>query len=441
MKFRKVARLTGLLVAAVVGRGWGAPQSAAEPPAGVVSSRVNSELPGWLRISGEERARFEYLAGVGFSTTDDRYLLNRLRLNLDLRPLRWLRFGFQAEDARVFGQNAQPAPASQKNSMDLRLGWVQAGTEESPVALRAGRQPLDFGDGRLLSDPNWSNVGRSFDAVRLTLRRGTAKLDLFSGTVVKADPVEFDEPAPASHFHGAYGSLGGIIPRAVIEPYLFWRLEHGYRNEAGGSGKLDEKTAGLRWAGVMAYGLDYAAEAAYQTGSWAGDRIGAWTLHWLVGHGKANVPRGRRFYLEYSRSTGDDDPHDGRRGTFDGLFASSHDKYGLSDLICSSNSAYLRTGVQFGLRRGVMAGASYNDFRLSDARDGLYAGGKLVARSTSGSAGAHVGQEADAQVQWQVSPATQMTAGYGYLFPGEFLKRTTAGIPYRILFWNLAQRF
>ncbi len=418
-----------------------APQSAPQPASAPVSDSINSRLPSWVRFSGEERVRMEQIAGQNFAAIGDLYVMNRLRLNLELRPLRWLLFSFQAEDARVFGQNADPAPASQKNAMDLRLGWVQLGGDEGAASLRLGRQRLDFGDGRLLADPNWSNVGRSFDAARLSLRRRLLKLDLFSGAAVKVDPTGFDEPAPGAHFYGAYGSLGGWIPRAVIEPYLFWRLEHTYKNEIGASGNLDEKTSGFRWAGKFGRSMDYTAEVALQTGSWAGDRISAWMVHWLLGYTLAGTKHRPRLYLEYDRNSGDRALKDGRHGTFDGLFAASHDKYGLTDLICSSNALHGRSGLQYPLHPKVTVGGAYNEFWLASASDGLYIGGKLLARSADGAAGTHVGREVDAQAQWSPSSVTQISAGYGRLFPGEFLRHTTSGMPYGIVFWNVAQRF
>lgn len=113
--------------------------------------------------------------------------------------------------------------------MGLRYGYLQVGTEEGPIVLRAGRQPLTLGDGRLVADSNWSNVGRSFDAARLTLHGGDLKVDLFSGVVAKVDPVGFDLPSPGAHFHGGYASVGEFVPRATLEPYFLWRLEHGYK--------------------------------------------------------------------------------------------------------------------------------------------------------------------------------------------------------------------
>lgn len=307
--------------------------------------------------------------------------------------------------------------------------------------LRAGRQSLDFGDARLVGDPNWSNVGRSFDAARLTLHRGRAKVDLFTGASVKVDPLNFDMPTPGEHFDGGYGSLKGLVPNATVDPYMFWRLEHGYRNEEGKLGNLSEKTMGMRWAGNLPARFDYTVEVAGQFGSWAGDGVRAWMGHWVAGRTLGSSSHRPRIFFEYNRSSGDSDPHNGIHGTFDPLFASPHDKYGLTDLFCSSNIVHLRPGVQYTVRRNVIVYAAYNDFDLASARDGLYVGGKIFARSINGTAGTHVGQEADFQTQWTPSRLTQLTLGYGRLFPGEFLEHTTAGVPYNILFLNIVQKF
>lgn len=406
-----------------------------------VSNEINTKLPAWLHFSGEERVRMEYIVGEGFKPIDDLYLLNRLRLNMEVIPTSWLKFKFQAEDARVLGQNTQPAPASQKDVMDLRLGYVQLGNEEGPVTLLAGRQRLDFGEGRLVADPNWSNVGKSFDATRVTLRRGQLKLDLFSGAVVKIDPVNFDLDTPGEHFDGAYGSLGGLLPNATIEPYMFWRMEHDYKDESGKVGNLDEKTIGFRWAGTLPVGFDYTTEIAGQTGSYARDPIGAWMGHWVVGQTLPNTRHRPRFFAEFNRASGDANPKDNVHGTFDSLFPASHDKFGLTDLFCSSNIVYVRPGFQYTVRPNLSIAMAYNDYWLASARDGLYFGGKIFARSANGAAGTHVGQEGDVQAQWTVSRVTQLAVGYGRLLPGEFLQHTTTGVPYNVVFLNLAQRF
>ena len=72
----------------------------------LLSDNVNAELPKWLRLGGEYRARVEGFTGGGFKrNTEDAYLLSRLRINMYLLPTSWLRFGFQGQDAHVFWKN------------------------------------------------------------------------------------------------------------------------------------------------------------------------------------------------------------------------------------------------------------------------------------------------------------------------------------------------
>jgi hypothetical protein len=82
----------------------------------------------WLQLGGEIRERMETLEGVGFVDKDNTYLLERLRLNLNLVPLSGLRFVFQAQDSRAFFTDVSPAP---RDPMDLRIGYMQLGNSES----------------------------------------------------------------------------------------------------------------------------------------------------------------------------------------------------------------------------------------------------------------------------------------------------------------------
>ncbi len=293
----------------------------------------------------------------------------------------------------------------------------------------------------MLADPNWSNVGRSFDGGRVTLRRGAKKVDLFSGIAVKGDPTGFNYSTPGEHFHGVYGSLGKMIPNATIEPYLFWRLEHGYKNERGQLGHLDEKSIGFRWVGTLPYGFDYGAEMAKQLGSYAGDPVKAWAGHWVVGHTLPDTRHRPRLFAELNRASGDANAKDGVRGGFDPLFPSTHDKLGITDVFTWINLVHLRSGFEYTLNPRIKLAAAYNSFWLADAHDGAYVGGKLLARSATGGDGRHIGQQADVQGTYTMARGTQLNIGYGHLFPGGFLQRVTAGNAYQIVFCNVVQRF
>jgi hypothetical protein len=416
----------------------------AKPASAVPSDRLNKELPSWLRFSGEERARVEGWSGLGFQRgAGDLFALNRLRVNLQVAPSRWLKFTFQGQDSRVLGGNVKPAPASQKDSLDLRVAYVELGdAEKAPVALRVGRQSLAFGEGRLVADPSWGNTGRTFDAVRATVRHGKMRLDAFAASVVRMKDGEFNKRVDGDNFHGLYGSLQDLVPNATVEPYLFWRLAPRVKGESGTAGKLDSKTAGVRWVGKLPVGFDYGVEIASQGGRYAGDRISAWASHFVLGHTLPDPRRLPRVFAEYNHASGDENPGDGRRGAFDQLYPSAHDKFGMADQFMWSNLRHARAGFEIKVRPSLALMSGYHSFWLARPRDGLYApGAKLVARVADGGAGSHVGQEFDAQALWTLSKSTQVNIGYAHIFPGLFLRRAVHGVQQNFVFLNLAQRF
>ena len=98
--------------------------------------------------------------------------------------------------------------------------------------------------------------------------------------------------------------------------------------ESGTRGRLESVTVGARWVGKLPAGLDYNTEMALQRGSLASDDISACAGHWLVGR-TTGTKATLRLSGEYNYASGDSDPTDGRRNTFDGkLYPTGHDKYG-----------------------------------------------------------------------------------------------------------------
>ena len=158
----------------------------------------------------------------------------------------------------------------------------------------------------------------------------------------------------------------------------------------------------------------------------------AWAGHGVVGKTLSGVPAAPRLFGEYNYASGDADQTDGTRGTFDQLYPTGHDKLGLSDQVGWKNIHNARAGVEFRPSSKWLVAGSYHSWWLASPTDALYsASGALVARSTAGTAGSHVGQEIDAQVSFAYSPQLQIGGGYSHLVPGEFLKNTTPGHSYK----------
>lgn len=405
------------------------------------SGYVNSELPRWLKLSAAERVRMETLDDVGFLPGGNTYLLHRLRLNLVATPRTWLNFTFQTQDARVFFTNVSPVPSTQKDPIDLRLGYVQIGNgEEGPVSLQFGRLRLDYGEGRLLGDGDWSNVGRSFDAARMIFHYRKLRVDAFSGI---SDKIYIDgvaTPTLGEHFDGLYGSLDRVVPNAVVEPYLLWKMEHHVKGEIVKTGNLDEKTIGFRWLGKLPLGLDYGMESAMQRGSQATEPISAWAAHLVMGFTLPNAKHLPRFFSEFNEGSGDKNAKDGVHGTFDTLFPSAHDKLGLADLFCWANIVHGRGGFQYRVRPTLTLGLADNSFWLANRHDGVYSSSKLTIAS-NGSEGKYLGQEPDFQARLNATSRTQIDFAAGHIFAGEFLQKSSHGAGFNNVVVGVTQGF
>jgi len=399
----------------------------------LLSDDLNGEFPKWLRLSAEYRARVEGYTGGGFKpNSEDGYFLSRVRINMFLLPTTWLKFGFQGQDAHVFGKNQNPAAPPYQDSMDLRQAYIELGdTEKKTVGIRAGRQELAFGDERLIGNANWLNTARSFDGLRGTLRHGGYRVDLFAARVVKLQDAEFDWSTPGNNLYGIYGGIEKLVPKATVEPYFLWRRQSGLKTELGTPGISNFGTVGVRWVGKFPANFDYGTEMDKQAGSQGTYTISAWAGHWVLGQTLVNARFKPRFSVEYNYASGDRNPKDGTRGTFDQLYPTAHDKYGLADQVGWKNIRNARAGLDLKLANKWGLTGRYDAWWLADPHDALYsAASAVIARNTAGTAGRFVGQELDSVLAYNFSRYLQVSGGYGHIFPGTFLNHTTPGDSY-----------
>jgi hypothetical protein len=381
-------------------------------------------------VRGEFRERAESARNAGFvDGRHDTYFLTRVRVTATATG-KTLGATVQVHDARVAHKTIGSTGAPFKAAFDLRQAFVDAGGAEAPIAVRAGRQEIAFGDQRLVGHTNWLNSGRTFDAARVTLRTKAAHVDLFAASVVRILDDELDKSGNGNRFAGAYAGSGRILPRGTVEPYVFWRRDVNQLAEAGVRDSLNQLTTGARLVGRLPARLDYNVEMVIQRGSLGPDNVRAWAGHGQL-RGTLPGPAIPHVSGEYNYASGDADPADGIRGTFDQLYPTAHDKYGLADLVGWRNIHHARIGFDFTPITATPISVNYHSYWLAERRDALYAaGGAPLARVAAGAASAHVGQEIDVQVSRPLTPHLALAAGYSHLFTGRFLKQATPGESY-----------
>ncbi len=360
-------------------------------------SGLNRALPKWLRFSTDEQVRLEGFRGDKFTRGNaDSFLQNRSRFGMKLEAASWLRFEFQGLDARLWYRDAKPHVPPFKDTFDLRLAFVEIGGGENPVAVRFGRQELFFGEERLLGAAFWTNTGRSFDAVRATYKKPGVRIDAFASSVVVLRDGDVGDHQPGNNLHGVYTAFDKVIPNATFEPYVYWRLNQRLKTEHGTKGDLDFFTYGLRWVGKMPANFDYNIDMALQRGSLGTDKIAAWAGHWVLCR-KLDGPWKPRLLTEYNYASGDNDPKDGRHQTFDQLYPTGHEKYGINDQVGWRNVHHARNGIEFIPHLKWTLYVKHSAFWLANARDALYSATSaiVVPPVRDGSAGRFVGNEID----------------------------------------------
>ena len=349
-----------------------------------------------------------------------------------------------------------------KNLFEDELG-------EGTLTLRLGRQELSYGDQRLVSPLDWSNVARAWDAARLIIDvpnvPGELQLDIFASIIrdtVSAEtgggPAGVTSVDEKQGFHGLNASFTDIRPvnawgwtdgegkkhpflgKHQLDFYAFYRdLADGvFTAEDGGTGDVDDLTLGTRLAGEAlrsseGAGFDYSGEVALQTGEFGGeDEIRAYGYALTAGYTFAGIYLGEtkaRLGIEYDHGSGDSDPTDGKHETFDPLFPYGHYYQGIQDTFSWKNGQDLTFKIDLYPPlplRLTHAEFQYHAFWLSEEKDGWFnAGLAQIRRDPTGSSGKFVGHEVDFTFKYPlVTPFAVLWVGYSHFFPGDFVRET-----------------
>jgi Alginate export len=380
---------------------------------------------GRLRLIFELRSRLEDRPGQSFGAEPDLFAdYTRTRVGLQYKPLSWFRITAVGMDARapLFGPGA---PSSARDPMDLHEAYVEIRPDQKlGFGATIGRQTANYGDTRLIGSPQWAFIPRAYDGARVYWRAARMRFDVLLLSPVKLNNAAWNKPIIGERVEGVYNSFT-LHKHLTTEIYA---LRH-HQNRPGGFtgiGRLITNSFGVHAFGPIARGFRYNVEIIGQTGHIGAlpHRANAWSLQF----GKQTALRGRPldFSAEYKYASGTSRAD--RSGTFDQIFPAAHDKLGHADVLGWRNVRNWKALAVYSCTNALTLNLMYNNSWLADARDGAYnSGGRPIARSASGTAGTHIGQEADLFLTYKRS-GWQFGAGYGHFFNGEFIRRTTPGV-------------
>lgn len=384
----------------------------------------------YLSMGGELRGRSEFWSGFGFgsrSPDTDAFGLLRTRLHGDLH------FG---DPVRLFVEGKSALAAGRKlpggirtadvDSVDVQNAFADitfAAGNDRRLTIRTGRQELQFGKQRLVSPLDWANSRpRIFDGIKASIRGPGWQVDGFWTRQVRIRKYSLNTRDSGVDFYGLYAVVPSHFASTILE--FYWL---GLDRTAGASSER-RGTAGGRLGGRLGQSpWDMDLEAAYQFGSVSGseDRteIRAYMLAWQLGRNITSKGR-PRFTLGLDFASGDDDPTDRRKRTFDPLFPLGHAYLGYIDAVGRRNVFALNQGLSYSPVGRLKLDLEGHFFWLAKKGDALYDAAGQVLRAGNPSAPRRTGTEIDLTGSFRLDRRLTFTSGCSRFFAGPFIKAT-----------------
>jgi hypothetical protein len=410
-------------------------------------------------LSGQYRARGEYVGNPSFVQADGTNSVGqRVRLTADAQATDDTSVKITIQDTRTWGTNDLSAlsgtvaggpgltNASGGNNLDLHESFVNINNVlGTPLALKVGRQELNYGDQRLIGSFGWHNNGRSFDAIKLTYKSDAANVDLFDAKINDNTTGDTDQD-----LLGAYVTVN-TIPNNSLDLYVL-HLTDGSTAPIviNNQGALtpDERqsltTLGARLKGNFD-AVDYTGELAYQTGTLntATTDYDIKGLAYAVKGGYTlPSPQKIRLGAEYVYASGDDSTTDTELSTFSNLFPTNHGHMGFMDQQGWRNvSAWSVNAKASGLVENLELFAQYWSFSQAEQLDNWYkAGNWMNAGTTTGSSTRDgLGSELDITAKYKLNASTSVYAGISRYFAGDVIDDINGATPTEDRDWAFLQ--
>jgi hypothetical protein len=403
-------------------------------------------LPAWMTIRMELRSRTEGQTSYNYTQNGDRiYDLTRDYVSLEVRPTSFLTGYIQSIDTHALGVPTHVISANMRDVFDDRQAYIMFHVKRKnvPIAVVAGRQELKFGSERVLGISDWANNSRSWDG--FVARIGDKnRVDLFSTSVVDVHPESLDKHGSGLAFHGAYGNLSGIVPKTRIDPYVLVRTVRGVTSQQKLKGNQVEVTSGAEAQGQLPGHFDYVLNGSLQRGSYANDSIHAGQGFGKLNYSVPKVPWRLRLGGEYDLATGNSHRNAYRISTYDQLYPSNHDAFGLTDLFGYQNIRQERLNLDLAPSPNLTILVQGEFLNLANRHDNLYssAAGTTIKAPTAGFASNAIGSGLDVSGKY-VFFHDYMVAnfGVGHVFPAGLLLQNNHGVAETIGYFSLTYRY
>ncbi|MGA2352745.1 MAG: alginate export family protein [Terracidiphilus sp.] len=418
-------------------------------PAGKVMALQVNNFPKWATLDMQLRAREENQSSDTYTAGNDAvYVLTRIWGGLELRPTKSLTAYVQFVDAHALGLPLFYVAANQRDVFDGRQAFLEFHTKD--VKIFAGRQELRYGNERLVGISNWTNTSRTWDGF-LGRIGDKNRLDLFSTSVVAIHASSLDKHGAGLTFHGAVGTITTWVPHTVLQPFMYFKAFPRVQNQQKTYGTETEVTSGAEVSGKYPGGFYFDTLGAIQRGTYASNSISSGAGVVKAGIFEQKVGWKPRLGGEYDYASGNPLTNPYRIGTFDQLYPSNHNVFGLTDLFGFQNIKQERINLDLAPAKHLALLIQQEWLRVATVKDSVYSGSgsAKVKPPTKGFLSDDIGREFDVSGQYAfLRNNMTLNVGIGHFSPGTLMQKASSpsvgkeyGSPLTLAYFGLTYRF
>jgi len=404
-------------------------------------------LPSWLKVSGDQRTRYESLNNQfrrGFDGSDQGlFLRSRLKVSLQSEVPE---VTLEVMDSRqVLADMGSPLGTTHVNAVEpIQIyGALHLHDMLQPcdtLFLQGGRLTMDVGSRRLVARNIFRNTINTFTGVNAIWEaESDLSLQAFWTLPIQRLPsdrqslldndVVFDAEDFDVQFWGVVGTLRKAVGIADLEGYFFGLHEGDDPDRRTRNREL--YTTGLRLRLKPAPGeFDFELESVLQFGR---SRLTSSSLdikdldhlaffqHAELGY-TFGIESEFRAAFQFDYASGDDDPVDDENNRFDTLFGARRFEFGPTGIFgpfARSNLITPGCRINFKPARdwGVMF--AHRFYWLASSTD-TWPTAQL--RDMTGASGRYLGHQAEIRIRWDTIPGNlRIEAGTAYHFKGRFV--------------------
>lgn len=384
----------------------------------------------YLTISGEARARFNYLTNPGLTRGDAQEQdLLRLVGGADLHIGKHFRLFGELASGQATGENFAAPATNLRNDLFAQQYFAEATADIGPasVGVRYGRQEFADGAAQLVSQRDNNSLAFVLNGIRGWARTATLRADVFDlkFTTLGSKGLGDDRTDDGHRFSGV--TFGYALPTTLFgksklyfDPFI-WRFRSTGQSWGGTTATEVRDYLGARlWGSAGNYTIDWTV--THQSGTFGTREIDATQLflaqNMLLG-GSALKPR-LGFHFDYG--SGDNSRGTGTLGAAAAPFGNTI-YFAYTTAIGPTNLRMIAPTFAFSPAKTVKVATEYSWAFRDNVNEPVYRGNATAYARTATVPGREIAQLARLQVVWTPTRRLSLTGRYEHLFTGEVFER------------------